>query len=203
MIAENKKKLSHAAVTYSANYIRARYVWASSCFCNFDQTKLKINLAIVYLHYPILPGPTWPFFSEITRPWPTWILAFRHNTTNNCQHEMNQFSCQDKTLCRVFALRHLRPSHTTTTFKMIFLKKLWWKSVSIYKTVEKNVVCMKDKYFLHYTRHCKKCSYILYKLKTFFTTATIFPTVLYIGKDFHNVFLRNIFTVLCVVCECI
>ena len=38
-------------------------------------------------------------------------------------------------------------------------------------------------------------------ITTFFATATMFSTVLYIDDDFRNEFLRKIFAVLCVVCK--
>ena len=53
----------------------------------------------------------------------------------------------------------------------------------------------------HYTRNCKKCSYLSYTLQPFFTTATIIFTVFYMSMDFLTDFFRKIFAVLCVVCE--
>ena len=50
----------------------------------------------------------------------------------------------------------------------------------------------------HYTQNC---SYHPYTLQPFFTTVTIFSTVLCIGNDFHNKFSRKISAVLCEVCE--
>ena len=45
----------------------------------------------------------------------------------------------------------------------------------------------------HYTQNCKKFSYLPYTLELFFTTATIFSTVSYIGNEFHNyLFKKNL-----------
>ena len=38
----------------------------------------------------------------------------------------------------------------------------------------------------------EKSSYRRYALQLFFATATIFPTVLYMGNDFHNEFLEKL-----------
>ena len=53
----------------------------------------------------------------------------------------------------------------------------------------------------HYNWNCKKSSYCQYTLQLFFTTATIFSTVLYMGKDFYKDFFRKIFVKIFVVCE--
>ena len=53
----------------------------------------------------------------------------------------------------------------------------------------------------HYNWNCKKSSYRPYTLQRFFTTATIFSTVLYMDNDFYKDFFRKIFVKIFVVCE--
>ena len=53
----------------------------------------------------------------------------------------------------------------------------------------------------HYNWNCKKSSYRPYTLQLFFTTATIFSTVLYMGNNFYNNFFWKIFVKIFVVCE--
>ena len=47
----------------------------------------------------------------------------------------------------------------------------------------------------------QKSSYRPYTLQLFFTTATIFLTVLYMDKDFYNDFFRKLFVKIFVMCE--
>ena len=44
----------------------------------------------------------------------------------------------------------------------------------------------------HYNWNYKECRYRPYTLQLFFATATIFSTVFYMGKDFHNNFFGKI-----------
>ena len=53
----------------------------------------------------------------------------------------------------------------------------------------------------HYNWNCKKSCYLSYTLQLFFTTATIFSTVLYMDNDFYKDFFRKIFVKIFVVCE--
>ena len=57
------------------------------------------------------------------------------------------------------------------------------------------------KALVHYNWNCKKSSYRPYTLQLFFTTATIFSTVLYMDNNFYNDFFRKIFVKIFVVCE--
>ena len=52
----------------------------------------------------------------------------------------------------------------------------------------------------HYTKNCKKCSYLPYThYNFFFSTATTFSTVFYMSNNFLTDFFRKILAVLCVV----
>ena len=53
----------------------------------------------------------------------------------------------------------------------------------------------------HYNWNCKKSSYRPYTLQLFFTTATIFSTVLYMDNDVFKDFVRKIFVKIFVVRE--
>ena len=57
------------------------------------------------------------------------------------------------------------------------------------------------KAFAHHNWNCKKSSYHPYTLQLFFTTAMIFPTVLYMDNNFHNDFFRKIVVKIVVVCK--
>ena len=53
----------------------------------------------------------------------------------------------------------------------------------------------------HTTQKRKKCSYLPYTLQLFFSTATIFSTVLYMDTDFHSNCFRKMFVDIVVVHE--
>ena len=69
---------------------------------------------------------------------------------------------------------------------------IWWK-IALQKYTVKALA--------HYNWSCKKISYRPYTLQLFFTTVTIFSTVLYMDKDFYKDFFRKIFVKIFVVCE--
>ena len=72
--------------------------------------------------------------------------------------------------------------------RTIYIKTFYWCSL--------NALAL-------YTRNCEKCSYLPYTLtpQHFSQLQWFLQQFFYKGNDFHNVFFRKIFAILCVICE--